>query len=265
MKGIRRLALLAACATACGRTPPSPPPPPADSPVPSGFDHVIVAIDTIQRGIALLRAATGVAPRLVEPEAVEVAARRAPDRGLGTQSALLKGNGALRSALLDLGRGRYLELVGIDPTHPDAARFREIYAPFRRLTLLAWAVRTPDTDTLRAALRSHGLRPGAIRSGERQLPAGGILRWRTLTPWENVSTMYPAFVEWAPSGVHPSANAPTGCTLTEFTLAGPDADSLRARLARAGVSATVLPAARQELTLAAECPRGRVELPTGAP
>ena len=287
MNGLPHLALLVACLVACSRARPVPAPPPADPPVPTGFDHVIVAIDTIERGIALLRAATGVEPRLVEREPGDDGPRRHLARGFGTQSALLQGNSALRSALLDLGEGRYLELVGLDQRDPDAARLNQIYSHFHEPTVLAWALHTPDAAALRDELRSRGIRSGALREGERQLASGGALRWRTFTPWELVNTMYPVFIEWtaprahpsdgavhsmktgyiewtAPSA-HPSDGAPTGCSLTAFTLGAPDAAALRAPLDRAGVRATVLPMARPEMILTMGCPTGRVELPLARP
>ena len=265
MNGLPRLALLVACLVACSRARPTPAPPLADPPVPTGFDHVIVAIDTIERGIALLRAATGVEPRLVEREPGDDGPRRHLARGFGTQSALLQGNSALRSALLDLGEGRYLELVGLDQRDPDAARLNELYSHFRELTVLAWALHTPDAAALRDELRSRGIRSGALREGERQLASGGALRWRTFTPWELVNTMYPVFIEWTASSAHPSDVAPAGCSLTAFTLGAPDAAALRAPLDRAGVRATVLPMARPEMILTMGCPTGRVELPLARP
>ena len=265
MNGLPHLALLVACLVACSRARPVPAPPPADPPVPTGFDHVIVAIDTIERGIALLRAATGVEPRLVEREPGDDGPRRHLARGFGTQSALLQGNSALRSALLDLGEGRYLELVGLDQRDPDAARLNQIYSHFHEPTVLAWALHTPDAAALRDELRSRGIRSGALREGERQLASGGALRWRTFTPWELVNTMYPVFIEWTAPSAHPSDGAPTGCSLTAFTLGAPDAAALRAPLDRAGVRATVLPMARPEMILTMGCPTGRVELPLARP
>src|SRR3954470_14512653 len=100
------LLLLAGCLTACR---PARPATPVDPPVPVAFDHVIVAVDSFARGVALLRAATRVPPLVVEADRAVLATAA---RGSGTQSALLDNGSNTQSAIIGLGAGRYLELVG---------------------------------------------------------------------------------------------------------------------------------------------------------
>ena len=253
MARIAQLALLTGTVglLACGhrRVALSPTPEPA---VPPGFDHVVVAIDSLERGIALLREATGVTPRLI-----------------GTNSG--RGGGAdpgvgSRSAIIGLGPGRFLELVA--PAAPDSggAPNSASYAIYHTLTPIGWAMRTPDSDSLRAALTARALRVQGLYDGERRQPDGKTVRWRVIMPWFGISTVPPFFVDWDRSaGAHPSADAPSGCTLTALTLAYPPsvADTLRAQLARAGVHAIVTPASRQSIDLTLDCPTGRVTLPGG--
>src|SRR5215218_9908409 len=65
--------------------------------VPAALDHVILGIDSLERGMRLLREATGVAP---------VVGGVHPGRGT-------------RNALMALGDGRYLELLA--PNYADTA------------------------------------------------------------------------------------------------------------------------------------------------
>lgn len=234
---------------ACGqhRVAPSPAPEPA---VPPGFDHVVVAIDSLERGIALLREATGVTPRLI---GTNTGRGGGADPGAGS-----------RSAILGLGPGRFLELVA--PAAPDSgdASYSAGYAIYRTLTPIGWAMRTPDSDSLRATLTARALRVQGLYDGERRQPDGTTVRWRVIMPWFGISTVPPFFVDWDRSaGAHPSADAPPGCTLTALTLTYPSsaAETLRAQLARAGVHATVTPASRQSIDLTLDCPTGRVTLP----
>jgi hypothetical protein len=105
---------------------------------------------------------------------------------------------------------------------------------------------------------------GAVRAGSRQRPDGAMLRWRTLSPWTGASELLPFFIEWDPAGRHPSADAPTGCTLVGIALAAPVADSLRTLLERAVIQVPVAAAPRETMTLALDCPKGRVQFPPGA-
>lgn len=259
MTRVVSLVLLAGGLTACRSARPAPP---VDPPVPVAFDHVIVAVDSFARGVALLRAATGVTPLIVEPDPA-VLARMAG--GEGTQSALLSNGPYSKSAIIGLGRGRYLELVGPGAAGLERPVVRDIFAIYRDLEPIAWGIRTPDASALREALLSRGQRPGTVHGGAREIAAAGSLRWRTLTPWANINTLYPAFIEWDPSGTHPSVAAPEGCTLVTFTLGSPSADAMRAGLSRAGVRATVAATVRPEMSLTLDCPTGEVRLPARAP
>ena len=203
------------------------------------LDHVIVGIDSLERGIALLRAATGIAPAVggVHP-------------GRGT-----------RNALLSLGGGRYLELMAPDPQQPPTPRSAAL-AGLRELTPIGWAARTRNADSVRAALVARALAAGPVLPGERARPDGVTLRWRTLD-WGTDSAEFgptPFFIEWDPASRHPAADTPAGCTLADFALASPSADSVRALLGRAGLRERVAAGARAGIAVTLDCPAGRVRL-----
>src|SRR5436305_7277175 len=91
-------------------------------------DHVILAIDSLQRGIELLRNATGVTP---------------------IQGGVHPGRGT-QNALLGLGQGRYLELIAPNPddtaasARATAATRGAYFRQFRSLTPIGWAVYCSD-------------------------------------------------------------------------------------------------------------------------
>jgi hypothetical protein len=202
-------------------------------------DHVIVGIDTLARGIELLRQATGL-----------TAVYGGAHPGRGTQNALLS-----------LGRGVYLELMAPNPQDAAGAARAPEFASLRTLTPIGWAVKMRHADSLSAALHSRGLPGGVAQPGARHRPDGTTLRWRTLNPWGLPTGVLPFFIEWDPAGVHPSTDAPAGCTLAGLTLSSPSPDSLRALLARAELRVPVTHAARDALSLTLDCPTGRVYLP----
>jgi hypothetical protein len=206
------------------------------------IDHVLVGIDSLERGIALLREATGVTAAIggVHP-------------GRGT-----------RNALLSLGDGPYLELIAPNPAEPSAealARARATYAAMSTPTPFSFAVLSRDADADSARLASRGLKAGAIRPGSRVRGDGVTLRWRTFDPTGDARAWMPFAIEWGAGTPHPSRESPGGCRLVELRVHTPSADSARALLARAGIGIAVEAAAAERMTLTLDCPAGRVRLP----
>ena len=222
---------LAACA----------PPSVRPTPAPDYFDHVIVAIDSLDRGIALLKELTGIAPVVggIHP-------------GRGTQNALLS-----------LGAGAYLELLAPNPSDRMGPSAVASYAKYRALTPVGWAARTTNADSLRTALLARGERAGEVRPGARALPDGRTLRWRTLAPWPGGrENLLPFFIEWAAAGPHPSADAPAGCTLESMQFIAVAPDSVRGHLANAGIHVSVTRGTSDRLQIALRCGARIVSLPT---
>lgn len=228
------LSSLAACATSPARR----------APVPVQFDHVMVAIDSIHRGIALLEGMTGVRPALggVHP-------------GRGTQNALLS-----------LGPGRYLELLAPNPADAAGPRAVAEFAKYRTPTPVGWSARVTNADSLRALLVAAGERAGDPVPGSRRLPDGRTLGWRTLVPWPGPrQNALPFFIEWAPGAPHPASDAPGGCTLASMQLVARAPDSVRARLGNARIEASIVEGAADGVRLEMRCPRGAIVLPAPAP
>lgn len=101
-----------------------------------------------------------------------------------------------------LAEGRYLEAVAVaDPDVAGATAFGRLAlaGSGRSGAPLAWAVGVPEVDVAadRLALRSS--------PGERRLPDGEVLRWRTagIEALENDSAL-PFFITWETPDGHPS-------------------------------------------------------------
>jgi glyoxalase-like protein len=205
----------------------------AGAPVPR-TDHVLLGIDSLARGIALFRAATGVTP-----------VYGGTHTGEGTENALVS-----------LGGGRYLEILA--PNFKEMPGGHTGFARLRALTVLGWSVRTHDLDSLRQALRARGLRGTDGSSGTRRRPDGKVLRWRMLRPWGALSHLLPFFIEWDPAGPHPATDSPSGCSLASFAIASSAADTLKALFDRASLHVSVSPADRDVISIVLDCPKGRV-------
>ncbi len=203
-------------------------------------DHVIVAIDSLERGMALLREKTGVSPII-----------GGAHPGRGTQNALMS-----------LGPRVYLELLAPNPADSAGARVVAEHARYTSLTPVGWAVHASDVGIVRASAIARGLPPSEIRAGSRRKPDGAELAWRTLAPWgaEDLGVL-PFFIEWSAASPHPATTTPTGCTLAALTIETPAPDSLRALLGRASLDVPVSAGSDERLRVALDCPTGRVHLP----
>ena len=208
-------------------------------------DHVILAIDSLDRGIDLLRNATGITP---------------------TQGGVHPGRGT-QNALLGLGQGRYLELIAPNPddtaasARATAATRGAYFRQFRSLTPIGWAVHVSDVGAERARLLRAGLRPGPITPGSRATGDRRLLRWQTLNPWGQERGVLPFVIAWDATTPHPSATAPAGCVLSGLQIVSPSADSLRSAFVRAGWPVSIVRGAPEHLELTLACPDGARRFP----
>ena len=171
--------------------------------VPTLLDHFILGCDDLDHGIASVEQRTGVR-----------AAFGGVHPGRGT-----------RNALLSLGERRYLEIMAADLAQqvtPQIPRLRELKEP----RIVGWAAHPGDLDQFAARLREARIEFVASRAGSRQRPDGKVLRWKTLALKDDHQGLLPFFIEWSADSVHPSSDAPKGCTLTRFGAVTPNADDL---------------------------------------
>ena len=201
------------------------------------IDHIILGIDSLERGVRLLREATGGTAQFggVHP-------------GRGTQNALLS-----------LGTGVYLELIA--PNFADTARASRVtfFSQFRALTPYGWAVQTRNADSLIAFSASRGLWGGQAFPGSRVRPDGSMLTWRSVVPWGMPRGPHlPFFIEWGAATAHPSSDSPSTCALAAVRMVSSSPDSLASLLARADVRVPVMHGTAEGLQFELECPRGRV-------
>jgi catechol 2,3-dioxygenase-like lactoylglutathione lyase family enzyme len=167
-----------------------------------------------------------------------------------------------RNALLGLGGGTYLEIIGVDadgPGPPDGPR------PFGldrigEARLATWAAGVDDIHGRVAAARAAGYDPGPVGPMSRRLPDGGELHWRLTPPGADAVELVPFLIQWGDGAPHPSTTAPAGCRLASFAGAHPDPDAITAALGALGVGLAVSYAAAPELVAVIDGPGGTIEL-----
>ncbi len=141
-----------------------------------------------------------------------------------------------RNALIGLGIGVYLEIIGPDPKQPEPERSRPfLIDDLTEARLITWAYRHPDPesmrDTLELALRNtfgrEGVGLGPVRRMSRARPDGSTLRWRLSDPIAlPAGGVIPFVIDWGTTP-HPSTTLPDQCVLLELVVGHPDADRLQ--------------------------------------
>ena len=180
--------------------------------VPTLLDHVLLGCNDLDLGIDFVEQHTGVR-----------AAFGGVHPGRGT-----------RNALLSLGERHYLEIIAPDPKQDRIEQFaQKQVTQLKRLTsarLIGWAAHPGDLEKFSARLREAGIAFDGPRPGSRQRPDGKLLQWKTVNLKDDRDGLLPFFIEWSATSLHPSADAPKGCTIRHFGAVTPSASDLAERV-----------------------------------
>lgn len=175
----------------------------AEDTVPSYLDHILLGIDDLERGVAWVQQRTGVRAIFggVHP-------------GRGT-----------RNALLSLGPHRYLEIIAPDPQQPLQGPAQPL-AAMREPRLFNWAIHTDDIAAAAKRAVVAGFAIDGPTDGSRTRPDGKTLRWKACRLKDDRGGLLPFFIQWDRDAVHPSEDAPAGCTLKRFYMQSPASTEL---------------------------------------
>jgi hypothetical protein len=203
------------------------------------LDHILLGVRDLDEGISFMEKKSGVH-----------AIVGGSHPGAGT-----------RNALLSLGTQRYLEIIAPDPqqnSSPSALHkgLSELASP----ALISWAVHTRDITGDANRLRKAGIAFDGPLDGSRKRPDGLLLQWKTLRLKDDRDGTLPFFIQWGPTTPHPSADAPRGCRLTSFAVAGSNPAELREIFHQMGVDVKVDAGSEPKLIAKFESERGIFEL-----
>jgi glyoxalase-like protein len=166
-----------------------------------------------------------------------------------------------RNALIGLGDGVYLEIIGPDPSQPKPNRARrfgidELRAP----RLVTWAAKGTDLEGTVKDAKRHGLDLGQVQFGSRRRPDGVLLAWRfTVAPSLNAGGIVPFFIDWGETP-HPASTLPKGCTIVALRAEHPDVNRVQAELSALGLNLRVDKGAAPALIATIKTAHGDVEL-----
>jgi catechol 2,3-dioxygenase-like lactoylglutathione lyase family enzyme len=209
----------------------------AASEAPALLDHILLGCNDLDRGIAFVEQHTGVR-----------AAFGGVHPGAGT-----------RNALLSLGERRYLEIIAPDPAQPEVPDSRDL----KKLTeprLVTWAAHPGDLEAFAARLRHEGVPVNGPNPGSRKRPDGRVLNWKTLALKDDAGGLLPFFIEWGAGSIHPSLEAPQGCSLLLFEAATPEPSVLSTKAAQLNLDLPVSKAATAHLHAVIAGTKGRLDV-----
>ena len=201
------------------------------------LDHVLLGCNDLERGIDLvfrhlgLRAAFGG----IHP-------------GRGTQNALLS-----------LGERRYLEIIAPDPKQQRVIGHDQI-VKLTEPRLVGWAAHVTNIDRLASRLRTAGVAFQDPQPRSRRRPDGHVMSWKSLTLRNDHSGQLPFFIEWGADGLHPSTDAPRGCSLVRFGALAPDPEELTRLSALLGLDLPIEKGARPQLRATLAGPGGEFSI-----
>jgi len=137
-----------------------------------------------------------------------------------------------RNALLGLGAGRYLELLGPDPEQEGGA-FLDSIAYLEAPALHGWCARAGAAGDVAARVAAAGATPRRLAMSRRR-PDGVVLNWELVfVDGHPYGGLVPFFIDWQGSP-HPSAALPPLLACAGLSLVHPDAAGLGALLAALG-------------------------------
>jgi hypothetical protein len=202
-------------------------------------DHLVYATPDLQMGVERVERMLGV---LASPGGQHL--------GRGT-----------RNALLSLGPGAYLEIIGPDPEQSPPAQPRPFgIDDLKEPRLVTWAAKEKNLEQLASNAERRGLKLGEVISGSRRRADGVMLSWRYTDPRTVVADgVVPFFIDWG-NTPHPATTATQGASLVTLHAEHPDAEQVQRMLTGLGLDLRVQPGSRTALIAIISSPRGRVEL-----
>jgi catechol 2,3-dioxygenase-like lactoylglutathione lyase family enzyme len=210
--------------------------------VPTLLDHILLGCGDLDAGIAFVEEHTGIR-----------AAFGGVHPGRGT-----------RNALLSLGERRYLEVIAPDPkqdsAQPFAAKQLATLKGLKTPRLIGWAVHPGDVESLAKRLHEAGIATQGPWPGSRARPDGHVLSWKSLVLADDRQGSLPFFIEWSADSAHPSVDAPGGCRLERFAVAGPDTAELAKTLHGLGIDAPVERGEGPQLRARVVGPKGKFDV-----
>ncbi len=228
----------------------------------SQIDHLVIAAQTLEQGVAWCQATLGIEP---EPGG--------DHKLFGTHNRLFK----IATPANPLA---YCEIIAINPqavpsVPAPAKRWFDLDdAPLQAAVAIAprlmhFVVSTDDVQAARAALAALNIDRGPVLEASRH-SRRGVIHWK-ITVREDGQRLFngalPTLIEWGKAGaaeplrLHPRNSLPrSGVTLQSLEVTHPQADVLQAAYAAIGLQGIAVNQGAANLTAHLKTPKGAVQL-----
>ena len=166
-----------------------------------------------------------------------------------------------RNAVLSLGEGCYLEIIGPDSGQPPPVKgYWYGVGNIEQPRLVTWTARVERIERVAAHAHAAGYKAGDVHKVFRETPDGHRLSWRLTLPTGAGDGLVPNLIEWDEGCPHPSDISPTGVTLVELTGYHPSPESITLMLKALRIDLDVRVGVEPRLVALLETPYGPVEL-----
>lgn len=205
----------------------------------STVDHLVYATPDLQLGIETIETLFGVR---------------------ATPGGQHPGRGT-RNALVSLGPGIYLEIIGPDPAQAQPPQPRPFgIDDLKEPRLVTWAAKGKNLESFANEAIRGGVKLGQVTDGSRRRTDGVMLSWRYTDPRTVVfDGVVPFFIDWGQTP-HPASTAAPGASLIGLRAEHPDLERVQKALSQLELDLRVQRGPRSALIATVSSPRGRVEL-----
>ncbi|MCB0633577.1 MAG: VOC family protein [Saprospiraceae bacterium] len=165
-------------------------------------DHIMLAINDLDRGVAQFETMTGVQPIYggVHP------------------------SGNTQNAIVPLGDKIYIEILA---PKADLDSIPDFFKDFQELTPIGFAVAASNMAGLDQTIQELQFHSDGIQDGSRTTPDGTQLTWQVMLVNEPPLSTYPFFIHWSEDTKHPATDGEVQCVLTSLELITPYEAELR--------------------------------------
>ncbi len=204
------------------------------------IDHLVYAVEDLDKGIAYFSQLTGVQPVIGGKHHTE-----------GTWNALF-----------GLGHNSYFEIIAPDPAQDPPKRYswRDAIAVRGYNRLVRWcAVSNNLEQSIRKAKALH-VDVGEAIASSRKKTDGSTLSW-TLSDLrvDPLDGVFPFFIDWG-SAAHPSQSLPQGCTIRQMEALHPEPPFIQTVLEKMEIPLPVYQAAHPQLIVMLNTPNGAITI-----
>ena len=167
-----------------------------------------------------------------------------------------------KNAVVNLGEGRYLELLAIDEDNVSIPAPRWMGVDFlEKPHITRWSLKSNDLLRDSNILKTYQGDMGKVQGGQRKMTNGKLLTWEMSMPLSSPQVeIIPFMTDWQQSEVHPTDSMPEEFQFIGLQFFHPAPPSVAEILKKLGVEGSVIKGAEIAIKMKMNTPKGVVEI-----